>query len=98
MKGRHGYIEKKMFGQGYLCCKANTVLERMEVLVMQDVPICEKFLLTVREASLYFHIGEKKIRWLLDEHSDIGLAVQYGSRMLIKRKKFEKFLDAASSL
>ena len=27
-----------------------------------DVPVCEKYTLTLREAAAYFSIGEKKIR------------------------------------
>ena len=33
-----------------------------------DVPIWEKYTLTIEEAAKYFRIGEKKLRQLADEH------------------------------
>ena len=35
-----------------------------------DVPIWEKYTLTVEEASKYFRIGEKKLRKLAEENID----------------------------
>ena len=37
-----------------------------------DVPIWEKYTLTVEEASKYFRIGEKKLRKLAEENLDAG--------------------------
>ena len=34
------------------------------------VPLCEKYILTIQEAAEYFHIGEKKLRRLVDERTD----------------------------
>ena len=33
-----------------------------------DVPIWEKYMLTIEEASKYFRIGENKLRKLADEN------------------------------
>lgn len=33
-----------------------------------DIPVWEKYTLTIEEASVYFRIGEKKLRRLIDEH------------------------------
>lgn len=63
-----------------------------------DVPIWEKFCLTITEASMYFHIGDKKLRALAEEHADSGMIVQNGSKVLIKRIKFEEFLNETNSL
>ena len=38
-----------------------------------DVPIWEKYTLTIEEASKYFRIGEKKLRKLAEENLDSGL-------------------------
>ena len=35
-----------------------------------DVPIWEKYTLTIEEAAKYFRIGEKKLRKLVEENSD----------------------------
>ena len=29
---------------------------------MQEIPFWERYMLTIREAAEYFHIGEKKLR------------------------------------
>ena len=44
-----------------------------------DVPIWEKYTLTIEEASKYFRIGEKKLRKLAEENIDAGwvIAVSY---------------------
>ena len=55
-----------------------------------DVPIWEKYTLTVEEASKYFRIGEKKLRKLAEENLDAGWVIVNGNRIQIKRKQFEK--------
>lgn len=64
------------------------------------VPIWEKFLLTVKEASLYFNIGENKMHRIANEHleSDYNFVIQNGSRIMINRKKFEDFLNYSTSI
>lgn len=53
----------------------------------------EKYALTVREASAYFSIGEKKIRRIAEENTDAGFVLMNGSHMLIKRVAFERYMD-----
>lgn len=66
----------------------------------KEVPIWEKYMLTVEEASKYFGIGEKKIRFLIAEHADTKqcFTVQIGNKSLINRHKFEAFLNDTTSL
>ncbi len=61
------------------------------------VPVCEKYLLTVKEAAAYFNIGEKKIRRLAESNTGI-LAVYSGNRYLIIRPKFEEFILSSSEI
>lgn len=61
------------------------------------MPIWEKYALTVNEAVEYFNIGEKKIRFLLDEHGDI-FSMLNGTKSINQRKKFEEFLDSTNTL
>ena len=63
-----------------------------------DVRICEKYALTVAEAAVYFGIGEKKLRSMIEDYSHMGLFLQIGSRYTIKRKKFEEFLNDAHAI
>lgn len=55
-----------------------------------DVPIWEKYTLTIEEASKYFRIGENKLRKLAEENPTAGWVILNGNRIQIKRKQFEK--------
>ena len=63
-----------------------------------DVPIWEKYTLTVEEASKYFRIGEKKWRKLAEENLDAGWVIVNGNRIQIKRKQFEKIIDTLDEI
>lgn len=65
---------------------------------MQCVPLWEKFNLTIKEATEYFNIGEKKMRKLIDGNIDTGIVIQNGTKILINRKKFEEFLNQTTSI
>lgn len=58
----------------------------------------EKYNLTVKEASAYFSIGEKKLRRIAEENPDADFILRNGSHMLIKRNVFERYIDAAYSV
>ena len=58
-----------------------------------DVPIWEKYTLTIEEASKYFRIGEKKLRNLAEENLDAGWVIFNENRVQIKRKQFDKIID-----
>ena len=58
-----------------------------------DVPIWERYTLTIEEASKYFRIGEKKLRKLAEENINSGWVIMNGNRVQIKRKQFEKIVD-----
>lgn len=59
-----------------------------------DVPIWEKYTLTIEEAAKYFRIGEKKLRQLADENPNANWLIMNGNRVQIKRKQFEKIIDS----
>ena len=61
-----------------------------------EIPYWEKYMLTLREAAEYFHIGEKKMRQIVEENMDANFLLESGNRVMIKRKLFEEFLDRAS--
>ena len=62
------------------------------------IPIKDKFCLTIDEASEYFGIGEKKLRKIVSENLDSDFIIQNGVKYLIKRKRFESFLDEISAI
>ena len=59
-----------------------------------DVPIWEKYTLTIEEASKYFRIGEKKLRKIAEENQTARWVIMNGNRVQIKRKQFEKIIDS----
>ena len=63
-----------------------------------DVPIWEKYTLTIEEASKYFRIREKKLRKLAEENLDAGWVIVNGNRIQIKRKQFEKIIDTLDEI
>ena len=64
---------------------------------MNEVPLWEKPNLTLEEASSYFNIGINKLRELSNaDNCDFVLWI--GTKRLIKRKLFERFLNASFSL
>ena len=61
------------------------------------VPLGEKYALTIKEAAIYFNIGNKKLRRLAEEN--LGrFAVESGNRFLIIRPKFEQFLAQSTTV
>ena len=67
-------------------------------MLKNDIPIWEKYTLTIEDASRYFRIGENKLRRLAEENLDAGWVLQNGNRLQIKRKKFEKLIDELDAI
>ena len=63
-----------------------------------EVRICEKCLLTITEATAYFGIGEKKLRSMIEAYNHLGLFIQNGVKYMIKRQKFEAFLNEQTTI
>lgn len=63
-----------------------------------DVPISEKYALTVHEAAQYFGIGEKKLRQLAEGNPPPAWVLMNRTRLLVKRKVLEKDLDDSYSI
>lgn len=72
--------------------KTEVALEVQDGIDKNVIPIKEKINLTIREAVEYSNIGETTIRKLLHEKG-CPFLLKVGSRHLIKRKEFEKYLD-----
>ena len=62
------------------------------------IPVWERYLMTVLEASEYYHIGENKLRNVIDTHPDAEFLIMNGNRYLIKKRKFEEYLESATLL
>ena len=64
----------------------------------KDIPIWERYTLTIEEASKYFRIGENKLRRLADENKNADWLIMNGNRIQIKRKQFEKIIDKLDAI
>lgn len=65
---------------------------------INNVPIWHRYTLTISEASQYFNIGEKKLRQMVQENSTADFLLNNGAKVLVKRVKFEQFLDDTYSI
>lgn len=63
-----------------------------------DIPILERYTLTIEEASKYFRIGENKLRRLAEENKNANWLIMNGNRIQIKRKQFEKIIDTLDAI
>jgi len=63
-----------------------------------NIPICEKYVLSVEEAAAYFHIGVNRLRRLIKEHNSADWILWNKTHASIKRKKFEQFIDSINTL
>ena len=65
---------------------------------MMEVPLYRKYGLTVTEAAALFGVGEKAIRRIVADHPDADIALFVGTKLVIKRKKMQKFLNSLSAV
>ena len=64
---------------------------------MKEVPIWEKSNLTLEEAAAYSGIGINKLRDLTSEQN-CQFVLWVGSKRLIKRRLFDKFIEQEYSI
>lgn len=72
----------------------NTVLQNNTNSSKKSIPIYHKYNLTVDEAALYFRIGENKLRQIINNNRCSDFILWNGNRPLIKRVKFENYIDS----
>lgn len=56
-----------------------------------EIPLQERYMISLKEASAYFHIGIKKMRRMAEDNEG-GFALLLGNRYIICRPKFEEYL------
>ena len=62
-----------------------------------EIPIWQKMNLTVEEAMAYSGIGKTKIYQMIDKE-DCPFVLWIGSRRLLKRTKFEEYIEKSYSI
>ena len=70
----------------------------MDEMLTNKTPLWHRYLLTVKEASDYFNIGENRIRQLISGNRDAKYIMWKGSHPMIKRRMFEDYVDALSAI
>ncbi|MBQ7975324.1 MAG: transposase [Clostridia bacterium] len=64
---------------------------------MKEVPIWEKSNLTLEETAAYSGIGINKLSLLTDKE-DCNFVLWIGTKRLIKRKKFDEYIEKMYSI
>ena len=63
-----------------------------------EVPICDKFALTIEEAAAYSNVGVNQLRSLLKETDFQPVMLRIGTKVLLKRELFEAYLEKVDRL
>ena len=64
----------------------------------QEIPVFEKYSLSVQEAASYYGIGIKKIYEIIHNNPNADFLLEIGVHYRIKRVLFERFLDEATTI
>lgn len=72
--------------------------EKEDEIRRRDIPLWQKYTLSVEEAAQYFRIGRAKLRRLIDENENAPYVLWNGNRPQIKRKLFEEYIDKTNVL
>ena len=75
----------------------NTATMEQKGGLTKQLPINERYMLTIKEAASYFNIGTKKLRRIAEDNLGT-VAVFWGNRFLIVRPKFEEFILNSSEI
>lgn len=75
----------------------NSVTMEQKSGLTKQLPINERYMLTIKEAASYFNIGTKKLRRIAEDNLGT-VAVFCGNRFLIVRPKFEEFILNSSEI
>ena len=68
-------------------------MSKEDKTIPEDIPLWQKYTLSVEEAAKYFRIGRAKLRKLIDENANAPYILWNGNRPQIKRKLFEEYID-----
>lgn len=63
-----------------------------------EIPIWEKYTLSIEEAAAYFRIGEQRLRQIVSDNPGADFVLMNGNRIQIKRKLFEEYIDFTTAV
>lgn len=64
--------------------------------MVNEIPVWEKYTLSIEEAAEYFRIGQRRLRQLVADNPEADFILTNGNRVQIKRKLFERYIDGAT--
>ena len=67
--------------------------ETITAKTRNQIPLWERYTMTVEEAAIYFHVGQNKLRRIIQDNPDADYLIWNGNRPQIKRIMFEKYID-----
>lgn len=67
-------------------------------MTTNEVPIWQKYTLSIEEAAEYFRIGQKRLRQMVADNPSADYILLNGNRVQIKRKLFEDYIDTATTV
>ena len=81
-------------------CRLENMMDDENELENQsiDIPIWKRYLLSVTEAAQFYHIGEKRLRQIVDIHPNGEFYLLVGNKVLFKKEKFEQFLAESTAI
>lgn len=66
-------------------------------MIINEIPLKDRELLTVKEAAAYFNIGMNRIREITNDDS-CKFVLWVGNKRMIKRELFKAYLEEAYSI
>lgn len=67
-------------------------------MAVPQIDFWRQYNLTIEQASAYFCIGENKMRKIVEENPSEKFILKNGTKTLIKKELFGKFLDEQYSI
>ena len=68
------------------------------MMTTNEIPIWQKYTLSIEEAAEYFRIGQKRLRQMVADNPTADYILLNGNRVQIKRKLFEDYIDTATTV
>lgn len=73
-------------------------MEKNEGMSRYKVPLWKRYTFTIDEAAEFYHIGQAKLRSIVEYEPTADFIIYNGNRVLIKKAQFEKYLDSCTTV
>ena len=74
------------------------LLYKEGIKLQTEIPVWNKYLLSIEEAASYFHIGINKMHRLVSQNTHAPWVLWNSNRALIKRKAFEDYIERINAI